>query len=116
VANFIKQNLIVLDFSQTYSKILSIPKSAIIFSLASVIAELLTIFFDFSLNKSCKTHLGPMLPPGGRNGQLISSHYSNKESTLRVKLYKGLHMGRLQPCPQILDQSETEIIMTVKSL
>jgi hypothetical protein len=28
-------------------------------------------FCDFSLIKSCKTYLGPMLPPGGRNLQLI---------------------------------------------
>ncbi len=27
---------------------------------------------DFSQNKSCKTYLGPMLPPGSRNWQLIS--------------------------------------------
>jgi hypothetical protein len=34
-----------------------------IFSLASVVVEILTIL-DFALNKSCKTYLGPMLPPG----------------------------------------------------
>jgi hypothetical protein len=28
-------------------------------------------FCDFSLNKSFETYLGTMLPPGGRNGQLI---------------------------------------------
>jgi hypothetical protein len=38
----------------------------LIFSLASVVAELLAIC-DFSQNKSCKTYLGPMLPPGSRN-------------------------------------------------
>ncbi len=31
-------------------------------------------FCDFSVNKSCKTHLKPILPPGGRNWQLISPH------------------------------------------
>ncbi len=36
----------------------------LIFSVASVVHELLGFF---SLNKSCKTHLGPMQPPGGRN-------------------------------------------------
>ncbi len=31
-------------------------------------------FCVFSLNESCKTYLGPMLPPGSRNWQLISSN------------------------------------------
>ncbi len=30
---------------------------------------------DFSPNKSCKTFLGPMLLPGGRNWPLIFPHY-----------------------------------------
>ncbi len=46
---------------------------ALIFSLASVVAELLAILWCFT-KKSCKTYLGPMLPPGGRNRQLISPH------------------------------------------
>jgi len=29
---------------------------------------------EFSLNKSCKTYLDPMLPPGARNWQPISPH------------------------------------------
>jgi hypothetical protein len=29
-----------------------------------LVVEILTIL-DFALNKSCKTYLGPMLPPGG---------------------------------------------------
>jgi hypothetical protein len=29
---------------------------------------------DVSLNKSCKTYLGPMMPHGGRNWRLISLH------------------------------------------
>ncbi len=39
-------------------------------------------FCDFSPNKSCKTQLGPMLPPGSRNWQLISPH-----CTLPCKLF-----------------------------
>ncbi len=36
--------------------------------------------WDFSLNRSCKTYRGPMLPPYGRNWQLISPHYKNKKT------------------------------------
>ncbi len=35
-------------------------------------------FCHFSLNKSCKTYLGAMLPLGGRNWQLISPHFNNQ--------------------------------------
>ncbi len=36
------------------------------------------LFCDFSLNKSCETSLGPMLPPGGRTWQLIYPNWSLK--------------------------------------
>jgi hypothetical protein len=39
-----------------------------------MVAELLAILWFFSQNKSCKPYFGPMLPPGGRNWQLISPH------------------------------------------
>jgi hypothetical protein len=32
-------------------------------------------FQQFSVYKSCKTYLGTMLPPGGRNWQLIFPHF-----------------------------------------
>jgi len=38
-----------------------------------VVAELLAIM-GFSPNKNCNTYLGPMLPPCGRNRQLIFPH------------------------------------------
>jgi hypothetical protein len=44
-------------------------KSVLIFSLALLVVELLAELF--LLNKSCKTYLGPKLPPGGRNWQLL---------------------------------------------
>jgi hypothetical protein len=50
----------------------------LIFSLASVVVKFFKQYRDFSLNKSCKTYLGPTLPPGGRNWQLISPHYIRK--------------------------------------
>jgi hypothetical protein len=34
-------------------------------------------FLSFSINKSFKTYLGQMLPPGGKNWQLISPHYGD---------------------------------------
>ncbi len=43
----------------------------LLFSLALVFIELLAIC-DFLLNKSRKIYLRPMLPPCGRNWQLIS--------------------------------------------
>jgi hypothetical protein len=46
----------------------------LIFSLALVFVEFFLQFCDFSPNKSCKTDLRPMLPPGSRNLQLISVH------------------------------------------
>ncbi len=33
-------------------------------------------FGDILLNKSCKRYPEPMLPPGGRNWQLINLHYN----------------------------------------
>ena len=57
-------------------------------------------FCNFSLIKSCKTYLRPILPPGGRNWQLIyanylscsscySGHWTNllccKESVYKIK-------------------------------
>ncbi len=48
-----------------------IPNLCLFFSLALVVVN-----FVISLNKSCKTYLGPMLPPGGINWQLISPHYN----------------------------------------
>ncbi len=43
----------------------------LIFYLASMVAELLAILWFFA---KYKTYLGPMLPPGSRNWQLISPH------------------------------------------
>jgi hypothetical protein len=40
----------------------------------NVVVEFLA-FFYFSLNKSCKTNLGPVLPIGGRNWQLVYPHW-----------------------------------------
>jgi hypothetical protein len=48
----------------------------LIFSLASVV---FSKFCYFSLNKSYKTYLGPMLSPGVRNWQLI---YPNCQSSI----------------------------------
>ncbi len=45
------------------------------FFLPSVVVEFLGIVW-FSLNKSCKMYLRKMLPPGGKNWQLISLNYS----------------------------------------
>jgi hypothetical protein len=39
-----------------------------------VVVEFFNQFCDFSLNKSCKAYLGTMLPPVGKNWQLISPH------------------------------------------
>jgi hypothetical protein len=44
--------------------------SALIFSIASAVVELLAILLFFTY-KSCETYPGPMLPPGGRKWQLI---------------------------------------------
>jgi hypothetical protein len=44
------------------------------FSLPSVVANILA--FLFYLNKSFKTYSGTMLPPVGRNWQLIYPNYS----------------------------------------
>ncbi len=42
----------------------------LIFSLVLVLVELLTIMGFFTI-KSQKTYLGPMLPPGDKNWQLL---------------------------------------------
>ncbi len=51
-------------------KIFKDSAPALIFSLASVVDEFLAIL-QFLLNKSCKTYLGTMSSPSGRNWQLI---------------------------------------------
>ncbi len=58
------------NIHQSMSKIPRIIILCLIFSLASVVVELLN-FCDFPRNKSCKTYHGSMLPPGCRNWQLI---------------------------------------------
>ncbi len=45
-------------------------KSGLVFSIASVVAELFADLWFF-IQKSFETYWGPMLPPGGRNWQLI---------------------------------------------
>jgi hypothetical protein len=56
-------NLHLNDVFSTHEQIAHLwqPKTAIF----------LLSYCDFSLNKSYKTYLRPMLPPGGRNWQLI---------------------------------------------
>ncbi len=57
----------------------------LIFPLASVAVEFKQ-FCDFSLNKSCKTYLGTMLPPGGRNWKLISLTVAQNRKNFHIKL------------------------------
>jgi hypothetical protein len=47
-------------------------------------------YFDFSLNKSCKTYLRPILPPVGRHWQLISPHGSIFSELIGNKFYSFL--------------------------
>jgi len=61
-------------FSNIHQKI---SKFLMILNLCLFVLKLLWLFSsylqfcDFPLNKSCKTYLGPMLPPGNRIRQLI---------------------------------------------
>jgi hypothetical protein len=54
------------------------------FYLALVVVEFLAIY-DFAPNKSCKTYLGPMLPPGDIKWQLISPHYTDHIDKITIK-------------------------------
>jgi hypothetical protein len=47
----------------------------LIFYLVSVVVELLAIL-RFSQNKSCKTYLGVMLPPGGNFTNILRAAFS----------------------------------------
>ncbi len=75
VANFVRQNLIVFKCSQTYIKNIRVPKLCLFFLQLQWLLSF-GQFCDFSLNKSCKTYLGTMMPPGSRNWQLIPLIYS----------------------------------------
>jgi hypothetical protein len=79
--------LIVFKFSHTsINKYLKFKnsKSALSFSLASVVAELLAIS-QFSINLNAE----PMLPPGGRNWQLINGRESTVNGALDGSTYLG---------------------------
>jgi len=65
------------------SKILKIPNVCVFFPLASVVVDLLSIFW-FLQNKSCKIYLGPMLPPGDKNWQLIYPNCARDCIGLRI--------------------------------
>ncbi len=85
VANFIKLNLIVFKFSQIHIKKFHKFQG---FQICAFFVQLQWLFtnqqfFDFSLNKSCQSYLGPMLPPGGRYWQLISPQVNEALSPTR---------------------------------
>ncbi len=90
VANLIKEILIVflLIWSNMHpknSKILKIPK-LLLLSFQQ--------FCNFSLIESCKTYLGTMLPPGGRNWYLIHPIGSPKylhQTSFEIQIPKARH-------------------------
>ncbi len=64
-------------FSQTYiKKFLKLREFQICIYFFSSLSGCWVIsnFVIFSLNKSCETHLETLLPPGGRNWQLITPY------------------------------------------
>ena len=82
--------MIVLKFSQPYIKKFVKLYGFQICTCFSVALEVVSFkqFCDFSLNKSCKTYLGPMLPPVGRNWQLISPHWNGIKRTQNLCVNK----------------------------
>ncbi len=70
----IGQFLIQSNTQQKFSKILRITNLWLFFLQLQWLLSY-QLFCDFSLNKSCKTYLGPMLPPGGRKWKLINPHW-----------------------------------------
>jgi hypothetical protein len=65
-----KWNLIILKFSQVHIKKLikyKDSKFVLIFTLASVVVDLLSILWLFRKLTSYKTYLGPILPSADRN-------------------------------------------------
>ncbi len=73
VANFIKSFFIQSNIHQNFSKILRIPNLCLFFLQLQWLLSFQQ-FCDFSINKSCKTYLRTMLPPGGRFCQVIPPH------------------------------------------
>jgi hypothetical protein len=55
-------------------------------SLALVVVELLAIL-SYSRNKSFKTYLRPMLPPGGRNWQMICPNFLECYFKMQLRIY-----------------------------
>ncbi len=102
--------MIVFKFSQTYTKKFlnsEDSKTLLIFSLAPVVAELLAIC-DFSLNKSCKTYLGPVLPPGNKIWQLIYPYIKMKSITSRYSCAECNCAGSHLCCVIVLKAIDAE--------
>ncbi len=73
VANFVKYFFNLVKHTSKFSKILRIPNLRLFFLQLQWLLSFQQ-FCDGSLNKSCKTYLGTMLPPGGRFCQVIPPH------------------------------------------
>ncbi len=91
----------------------------LIFSLASVVAELLASL-QFFTNKNYITYLGPMLPPGSRNWQLIPPHWcrfkahlspvQNTTAPIRGTSPKLHHCNNPDPTPDLTYHPDTNSI------